>query len=362
MNRVCSIIVSLALMSSMLMAQTSPNVPTGRGVNDVINELVKAGVVNRPAGTDPNTIYTREQAATMTIEAMNSIRNSMETQPDLRTISVSDIDFSVGEVHERNLAKLNSASRLFGQAIKIIKLSAELQDELSAHSTDVAAFIHMCGETEIATSRLKYTLSQLWFKGVIQDTPEIAENHWAYDSLRQMMSDGMMIDYETALKKNDQHLTASLVAVLIMSVPDVLKTRVADHEVVVSRWSDAMSQNKPDSEADARLAAEHAMLSKHNVAMVALCYEFSNELQALGFDPNTIKKTAIDIGSRLKKSEHVMYIARSKAVERNALRSSAANTSPHKAANIGFRQGKWISTPPAGSSSNNFWPFFGNLQ
>lgn len=102
------------------------------------------------------------------------------------------------------------------------------------------------------------------------------------------------------------------------------------------------------------------MLSQHNVALVALCYEFSDELQALGFDPSTIKKTAIDIQSSLNKSERVMNIARSTAESRNSALLQPMYPPLFVAPSIDLQQGKWMKQPVVEPNFDQFWPFLQN--
>lgn len=230
MNRVCSMIVALSLMSSMLMAQTSPTVPIGHWAYDVFKELADAGLVHLPSGLDAKTAYTREQGATVVIDAMDSIRKMLEAQPDLRNISRVEVVMSASKDRDRYQAISDDATRLYKQVAKVKKLSIEFQDELLARSIDVVAFNKLCSDTEKATVGLEIALLMIPFK---QHGPEVDSDHWAYDAVRLMITDGVLTGYRMPTKQSGYYTTVNLFARMIMSVPAVLNSKVAEHEASV---------------------------------------------------------------------------------------------------------------------------------
>ncbi|MHB1462202.1 MAG: hypothetical protein ACYC1M_13040 [Armatimonadota bacterium] len=307
MNRVCSLIAALALMSSMLMAQTSPTVPLGHWTYDVFQELEEAGVVHKLSGEEANTAVTRDQGADLVIEAMVSIRKKLEAQPDLSKLSRTDIIKSSGKEREHYQAISDNATSISKQAAKVSMLSTEFRDALLARSVDVAAFTKLCRDTEKAAESLETSLVMIRFK---QDGPELEADHWAYDVIRKMIADGVLTGYRMPIKESCQHTTTNQFARMIMTIPAVMISKVAEQEAAVNRWCASVSQLTPDVETDSKLVSDGLMLSRHNAELVALGFEFQDELQKLGFNPVSIKKTAFDIAKKLNRAERLMNNAR----------------------------------------------------
>ncbi len=307
MNRVCSLIVAIALMSSVLMAQISPTVPLGHWTYDAFKELEEVGVVKRPSGVDANTAYTRDQATTILIEAVNSVRKNMDALPALPKLRFSDIAMASRTERERYQKLLETATDLSKQVRVVLKLSIEFQDELAARSVDVTEPPKLSTDLENAISTIRRALSLFSFR---QDGPGVNSDHWAYDAVRKMIADGVLTGFRVPTKESYQQTTPHEFARMVMTVPAILEIMVAKHEAAVNRWCDEMSHNHQDVETETKLLSEGVILSQHNVTQVALCYEFSGELQALGFDPGSIKKTAMDIQIHLNKAERAMNSAR----------------------------------------------------
>ncbi len=307
MNRVCSLIVAVALMSSVLMAQTSPNVPRGHWVYDVFTELEEAGVVSKLSGADAKSEYTRKQGADIVIEAMDSIRKKLEAQPELPKPSFSEIVLASRPERERYQNLLASATELSRPAWSVLRLSVEFQNELTARSVDASAIQKFCNDIEKAEINLERALALISFS---QKMAEVPQDHWAYNAVQNMTADGLILGYQIVGNGEHRYYTRNKFARMIMSVPAVLKSRVMEHEAAVNLWCAEKSINNPDDETEARLVSECAMLRQYNVTLVALCFEFSDELKAQNFDPSSIKKTAVDTQFRLTQTEKAMNSAR----------------------------------------------------
>ena len=164
---------------------------------------------------------------------------------------------------------------------------------------------------------LKLALSLVLAAGAIapalaQDNfPDVPQNHWAYDALRRMKQDGLLVGYPDGLFRGGRPASRYELAVAMHAVYTNLKnvTDGLDAQIKALQGTGGVSQGDVQAlrDAIAALQADLAAMRGYGDDIAALkraAEVFDRELKSLGVDVESMKKDLVDLAGRVSALEN----------------------------------------------------------
>lgn len=141
--------------------------------------------------------------------------------------------------------------------------------------------------------------------------PDVPANHWAYDALRRMKQDGLLVGYPDGLFRGGRPASRYELAVAMHAVYTNLKNVTDGLDAQVRALQGQMGTgNQADinalKDAVAALQADLAAMKGYGDDIAALkraAETFDRELKSLGVDVEAMKKDLGDLASRVKRLE-----------------------------------------------------------
>jgi predicted RNase H-like nuclease (RuvC/YqgF family) len=163
--------------------------------------------------------------------------------------------------------------------------------------------------------------------------PDVPDNHWAYDALKRMKSEGLLVGYPDGLFRGNRPATRYELAVAVHATYVHLRNMIDNLNSQIMAIQDQLKNTASQSDLANLRSALEALQNQVNAQgqdiadLKKMAATFEKELAALGVDVQQMKKDLGDLADRVTDLENRLPVDISGSVDFVILVVTATTTS-----------------------------------